>query len=1063
VIKTALKNPIAVLMGCVALMVFAAVVTPRLSVDTFPELTPPVLVVGTQAPGMGPKDVEKTITWRFEKYIASTPGVDTVKSVSRAGLSVIYVWLKWGTDLNAAQSLVQQQVQFAMSSIPKSLGVVPPFVLQYDPTNAPVIQVAVYGGGLTEPQLYDYAANVIEPILEGIPGVASASPNGGRERQINVVVDPARAQALGVTTAEVSAAVARSNALLPSGRLITPRLDANVYTNAVPGKVADMGEATVKVVGGRPVFIKDVARVEDGGTPRSQAVSVNGEAAVYLNVLRVPGGNVIAIVDAVKDRLAHLPALPPGMKVEPIFDGSTFVRSTYHGLQKEIVQAFFLVAMVILLFLQSWRSVVVAGISVPISFAIILVVLYVTGQSLNAFTLGGLTLAMGPLVDISVVVLESVHRRRIEGKTPAVAALEGAGAVAVAALAATLATVSVLLPVLLLEGLAKKLFAPLAITVATGMFAGYLVSMLVTPVACRAILGHHGKPPAWALTIEHAILGVGKRYAALLAQVLPYRAWVLAAAAVLVAAAGWAAARLPTTFFPDLDESMERVYVRFAAGTPLDAADRQLRAMARLLQDQLGQGSQPVTLVLTNAGSPTKARSAMNSPNAGPHMGFIRIQLSAPHERAETQRELADRARQILVQHYPGVDFLQAPGGVVASVFNNGYNAPIVAEIEDDDLDRLREASFDVAQTGRQVAGLRDPFVMLETNYPELRIATDRAVAGLVGLSARDAAQTTLDATLGNINTPGVWIDGKNGQSYFVVTQYDAAVVRDRESLTSVPLRADAEHGAIQLGTYATVQRSAGPIAIERDHLARVATVLFQTERRDIGSAAAELERRLAANPKTRGLRFRYVGQVDLMRTTFSGLGAALALAVMIVFMILAVQFKSLRLPLAMLFAVPVAFVGVVMALMAGGQGLSLTSMMGVLMVIGIAMSNGILLVDHANRSVQAGSDVFAAVVEAGRARFVPIMMTSLATIIGLLPTALGLDREAAANRPLALAVVGGLASSTALSLFLVPVMFTLLARRRAPDELDDYREEPGGGASSSPPMVSPTSAAGVH
>ena len=1058
-IRTALKNPIAVLMGCVALMVFAAVVTPRLSIDTFPELTPPVLVIGTQAPGMGPKDVEKTITWRFEKYVSSTPGVDHVQSISRAGLSVIYVWLKWGTDLNAAQSLVQQQTQFAMSSIPKSLGVVPPFVLQYDPTNTPVVQVAVYGGELTEPQLYDYAANVIEPILEGIAGVASAAPDGGRERQINVVVDPARAQALGVTTAEVSAAVARSNALLPSGRLIAPRLDANVYTNAVPLKVADIGDATVKVAGGRPVFIRDVARVEDGGTPRSQAVSVNGRAAVYLNVLRVPGGNVIGIVDAVKERLAHLPALPPGMKVESIFDQSTFVRATYHGLQKEILQAFVLVAMVILLFLQSWRSVVVAAISVPISFAIILIVLYVTGQSLNAFTLGGLTLAMGPLVDISVVVLESVHRRRIEGKTPALAALEGTAAVSVAALAATLATASVLLPVVLLEGLAKKLFAPLAITVATGMFAGYLVSMLVTPAACRAILGHHGQPPAWALTIEQAILGVGKRYASLLAQVLPYRAWVLAAAGLLVVTAGWAAARLPMTFFPDLDESMEQVYVRFAAGTPLDDADRTLREMAALLKQKLG--TEAATLVLTNAGTPTKARSAMNSPNAGPHMGFIRVQLSSPHHRAETQRELADRARQILVQHYPGVDFLQAPGGVVASVFNNGYNAPFVVEIEDDELARLRDASFEVAQVGRQVAGLRDPFLMLETNYPELRIATDRAVAGLIGLSARDAAQTTLDATLGNINTPGVWIDGQNGQSYFVVTQYDASVVRDRESLTNVPLRADSEHGSIQLGTYAEVQRSVGPIAVERNHLARVATLLFQTEHRDLGSAAAELERRLAANPKTRSLKIRYVGQVDLMRTTFSGLGVALGLAVMIVFMILAIQFKSLRLPLAMLFAVPVALVGVVMALMAGGQGLSLTSMMGVLMVIGIAMSNGILLVDHANRTFQAGSDVFEAVVEAGRARFVPIMMTSLATIIGLLPTALGLDREAAANRPLALAVVGGLASSTALSLFLVPVMFTLLAKRRERDELDDDREQPT--AAGTTPTVSPSTVLGAH
>jgi multidrug efflux pump subunit AcrB len=445
-----------------------------------------------------------------------------------------------------------------------------------------------------------------------------------------------------------------------------------------------------------------------------------------------------------------------------------------------------------------------------------------------------------------------------------------------------------------------------------------------------------------------------------------------------------------------------------------------------------------VRLSLVNSGKPSKARTAMTSTNYATNMGFIRLQLTDPEHRRQTQRELADRARWLIAQHFPGVDVLQAPGGLVATVFNDGYTAPLVVEIEDNDLDTLRRASYDVVEVGRQVAGLRDPFMTLQTDYPELHIDTDRAAAGLVGVTARDTAQTTLEATLGNVNTPGVWIDSSNGQSYFVVTQYDAATVHDRESLAQVALRGVPGHGSIQLGTYAEVSRSSGPIAIERNHLARVATVLFQTERRDLGSAAAELESRLEADPRTAALRWRFVGQVNLMRKTFAGLGLALGLAVMVVFMILAVQFKSLRLPFAMLFTIPVAFVGVVTALLTGGEGLSITSLMGVLMVIGIAMSNGILLVDHANRVFQAGGTATAAVLDAARVRFVPILMTSLATIVGLLPTALGLDPEAAANRPLALAVVGGLLSSTVLALFLVPVMFTLLARRSPRDELGD-------------------------
>ena len=412
----ALRNPIAILMICIGVIVFAGVVTPRMPVDTFPELTPPVLIIGTLAPGLGPRDVEKTISWRLEKYVGATPGVDHVESLSRNNFSVIYVWLKWGTDLNGAQTLVQSQAGFAMAAVPKSLGVLPPFVLQYDPSNAPVIQVVVSGEGYTGPQLYDYAFNNVEPLLEGISGVASAAPDGGRMRQINVVVDPAKAQARNVTASDVAAAVARSNALLPSGEFIAPKFDANVYTNAIPKRPSSIGEAPVKVVDGRPVLIRDVAHVDDGGTPLTQSVSVNGREAVYLNVLRVPGGNTIQIVDAVKQVVEHLQGLPPGVKVQAFFDQSTFVRTTYAGLKREVLQALVLIALVILVFLQSIRGTLIVSVAIPLSFAITLIVLYACGQTLNAFTLGGLTLAMGRLVDDAVVVLESIHRHQRMGR-----------------------------------------------------------------------------------------------------------------------------------------------------------------------------------------------------------------------------------------------------------------------------------------------------------------------------------------------------------------------------------------------------------------------------------------------------------------------------------------------------------------------------------------------------------------------------------------------------------------------------------------------------------------------
>jgi len=1029
----ALRNPIAILMLCIGVVAFAGVVTPRMAVDTFPELTPPVLIIGTLAPGLAARDVEKTLSWRLEKYVSATPGVDHVESLSRNNFSVIYVWLKWGTDLGAAQTLVQSQAGFAMAAVPKSLGVLPPFVLQYDPSNAPVCQVVVSGADYTGPQLYDYAFNNIEPLLEGISGVASAAPDGGRLRQINVVVDPVKAQARQVNSQEIAAAAAQSNALLPSGEFIAPSFDANVYTNAIPRRVKTIGEATIKVVGDKPVLIKDVARVEDGGTPETQVVSVNGKDAVLLNVLRIPGGNTIEIVDAVKKVVEGLSDLPPGMQAKVYFDQSLFVRTAYHGLKKEVIQALFLIALVILLFLQSVRGTMIVSVAIPLSFAITLIVLYSTGQTLNAFTLGGLTLAMGRLVDDAVVVLESIHRHQRTGLGTAEAALEGTNAVALPVLASTLTTMAVLLPVVLLAGLARKLFAPLAITVAVAMIASYFVSMAVTPVACRFFLGHaeHGRV---GKAVEGFIDRTADAYSRALRKVLPLRVTVVAMAALLVAASGWAAARLPSTFFPEIDEAMDMMYVRFAPGISVEDAAKKMTEMGRTLSRELPPRT--VEMVVANIGMPQNARSLLVSPNVAPNTGYLRVAFSDPETRTLSQAQIAKKVREILTREFPGVEVLQYPGGLVASVFANGYTAPFVVEVHNENLAQLDEEARAVADVSRTIAGVRDVKESLQIDYPEIHVDTNREEAGLVGSSVRDAAQTTLDATLGNINTPSVWIDENNGQSYYLVTFYDGAQLPDIRALSGLPLRVSRSGKPVLLGAYGNIRREVGAVAIERNHLSRVAHVLMQTERRDLGSAAADLEQALKRDPRTRGIDFRFVGQVELMRDTFSGLGLALGLAVMVVFMIMASQFKSLRLPFVMLFTIPVSLVGIVLALLAAGQGFSITALMGILMVIGIAVSNGILLVDDANRRfVDEGADKVEAIVAAARSRFVPIAMTSLATIIGLIPTAMGLERGSEANQPLALAVVGGLTSSTILSLFLVPVMFLLFAKKHSPVE----------------------------
>jgi multidrug efflux pump subunit AcrB len=716
------------------------------------------------------------------------------------------------------------------------------------------------------------------------------------------------------------------------------------------------------------------------------------------------------------------------MRATVHFDQSGFVRTTYHGLKKEIVQALVLIALVILLFLQSIRGTFIVSVAIPLSFAITLVVLYSTGQTLNAFTLGGLTLAMGRLVDDAVVVLESIHRHQRAGLTTAEAALRGTTAVALPVLASTLTTMAVLLPVLLLVGLARRLFAPLALTVAVAMVASYFVSIAVTPVACRYLLGHaeHGRV---GKAVEARIDRLADGYAAVLRALLPARWAIVGASCGFVAFAAWATARLPTTFFPEIDESMGTVYVRFAPGISVQRAASKLSLMARSLTRELPPGT--IQMIVTNVGMPEEQRSLLASPNVAPNTGFLRLAFAPPESRSLSQGQIAARVREILNREFPGVELVEYPGGLVASVFANGYTAPLVVELENDNLDILDARTKAFAEVARTVPGIRDVRESLQLDYPEIRVETDREKSGFVGSSLRDAAQTTLDATTGNINTPGVWVDAANGRAYYVVTFYDGAKVQDAEALGALPVHFGANRRPVLLGAYGDVVRSVGAVSVERSHMVRVAHVLMQTEGRDLGSAATALETAVARDPRTRGLPYKFVGQVDLMRTTFSGLGLALGLAVMVVFMLMASQFKSLRLPLVILFTIPASLFGIVVALVAAGQGLSITALMGVLLVIGIAVSNGILLVDDANRRLVAGADLASAIVEAARSRFVPIVMTSLATVIGLVPTAIALEKGSEANQPLALAVVGGLTSSTLISLFLIPAILTFLPQQR--------------------------------
>ena len=826
-----------------------------MSVDTFPELTPPVLVVGTLAPGLGPKDVEKTLTWRIEKYVSATPGVEHVESVSRNNLSIVYVWLKWGTDLNSAQTLVQQQVAFAMSAVPKSLGVLPPFVLQYDPSNAPVVQVAVSGGGLTGPQLYDYALNNIEPVLEGIPGVASASINGGRQRQINIVVDPVEGAGarrhVRATSRRRCASRTRSCRRASSSR---PTFDANVYTNAVPHAGRDhRRRAREAATTASPVL--HPRRRARRGRRRARDAGGLGQRAERRLPERAARPRRQHARDRRRREEARSPSLkdlPPGLKVKPVFDQSTFVRTTYHGLKKEVVQALVLIALVILLFLQSVRGTLIVSVAIPLSFAITLIVLYATGQTLNAFTLGGLTLAMGRLVDDAVVVLESIHRHQRMGLNRFRAALEGTNAVALPVLASTLTTMAVLLPVLLLAGLAKKLFAPLALTVAVAMIASYFVSMCVTPVACRYFLGHaeHGRFGKTRRGVHRrrrrratrGACGACSRFAATI---------VGRVAASWSSASGWAATRLPSTFFPEIDESMERVYVRLAPGTSLEdasRADQRDGRDARRASCRTGN----VELVLTNVGSPEQRPQRDDQPELRAAHGLHPPRARRPRAaHADASARSPTRYAQILDQ--------ALPGRRVPAVAGRPRRERVRQRLHR--ADRRRGArrqprgARGAGQGGRRGRARRSPACATSTrrsqmDYPEIRVDTDRAQGRA---RRRDRARRRPDDARGDARQHQHAERVDRSEQRAVVLrrhllrrhggprpQRAGAAPRARSATTARPCRSAPTRN---------VRRSVGPIAIERNQLQRAAHVFMQTEGRDIGSVADRARAALAARP----------------------------------------------------------------------------------------------------------------------------------------------------------------------------------------------------------------------
>jgi multidrug efflux pump subunit AcrB len=785
--RIALRNPVAILMVSVAVIVLGWVSVNRIPVDLFPDITIPVVMVGVVYPGAGPKDIEASVTQQLERAVSSVPNVSYIESVSRPGISIIRAYFNWGADVDVGASDAIQRVQQVMSSLP--VGARAPFVVKMDLSNIAVVGLTVSGGDLDERALYDLAYNVIQPQIERLDGVATASVSGGLIRQIQVEADRDALAARGLSANEVVDAISKSNFLLPSGNLRIGDVDYNVFAETQIREVERIRDLVVRSGdgGNSPIHIRDVADVVDGSEDLTNLVRVNGIPGVNLWVRKQPGSNTLEVVDRVIAAIPELRGIPAGVAVDRAFDQSTYIRNSIKSLVNEaLLGALFAVA-VIFFFLRTLRATAVITLAIPLSILATFILLYfVGGQSLNTFTLGGLALGVGRLVDDSIVVLENIFRHRSRGSSARQAALEGTREVAMPVLASTVATIAVFFPVIFLAGIAKLLFIPLTLTIVFALLTSYAVAMAVIPPLSMRFVPPDATPgvvasgrmgrmkESWRRGFEW-IEGL---YVRSLRWGLGHRLIVLGIILVLFTASMAWIPRLGTEFFPATDESQFSVSLRAPIGTRVEATANDVAVIEKAVVDALGSGY--ITSVVTDAGVRSSSGGAMWSRNTGPHAANVRVRLVSPEERPFTDRQAVERVRKALDGKLPGSRVFFDTGGIVRRILNFGSEAPLDVEITGYDLDDARDVYTRVRELVESVPGAVDVRVSQEDDYPELQVRLDHQKIAALGVSPRDVAQTMLTSVAGNINIPGIFNDPTTGREYWIVVRL---AEQDRASL----------------------------------------------------------------------------------------------------------------------------------------------------------------------------------------------------------------------------------------------------------------------------------------
>lgn len=1046
-VRVALSRPLTFVVMAIVIALAGVLAAIRTPVDIFPDIRVPVIATAWQYAGLSPDEMEGRIITPFERVLTTTVNdIDHIESQSQPGIGVVKIYFQPGADIRTATAQVTSISQTVLRQLPP--GITPPLILNYNASTVPIVQLALSGKGLSEGQMFDLGVNQVRPGLVTVPGAAVPYPSGGRQRQIQIDLDPQALQSKGLSAQDVGNAIAAQNQINPAGFAKIGSFQYAVRLNNAPGSVDELNGLPVKVVNGATIYMRDVAHVRDGSAPQTNVVHVDGTRSVLLTVLKSGATSTLAIVQGVKDALPKIQAsLPPALRIVPIGDQSLFVKAAVEGVVKEGAIAAALTSLMILLFLGSWRSTVIIAISIPLAILAAIVALAATGNTLNTMTLGGLSLAVGILVDDATVTIENINWHLEQGKKVRDAILDGAAQIVTPAFVSLLCICIVFVPMFFLPGVAGFLFVPLALAVVFAMIASFILSRTLVPTMAMYLLRPHapghiheaGAPGArnplvrFQRGFEHRFERVRSRYGTLLAGVLARpRPFVIGFLGV-VAASFLLVPFLGQNFFPAVDAGQMAIHVRAPVGSRIEATAAQFDLIQRRIRAIIPRDE--LVSIVDNIGLPVSAINTVynNSGTVGPQDGDMLIQL------AEHHRPTAGYVRQLreaLPRAFPGTSFAFLPADITSQILNFGAPAPIDVQVSG--KDRQANAAFARRLLRRLAAipGVADARIQQSSRYPQLTVAVDRSRIGQYGLTERDVTTSLASSLAGTAQTaPVFFLNPENGVSYPVVAQTPEYRVGSLSDLSSIPVTGASGSGGTQvLGGVGTIVRSNASAVVSHYNIAPVTDIFATPNGRDLGAVAGDIRRVLAdmKDETPKGVTVALRGQYATMTTAFTGLGLGLIGAILLIYLLIVVNFQSWLDPFVIITALPGAIAGIIWMLFVTGTTLSVPALTGAIMCMGVATANAILVVSFARERLAVLGDASAAALEAGLTRFRPVLMTALAMIIGMLPMALGLGEGGEQNAPLGRAVIGGLVVATFATLMFVPVIFSLAHRRRA-------------------------------